>query len=252
MLLKTLHWNIGGAKIRSKDQDPLAAESYKQDGLAHISEVIAQYKPDIVTLVETHANEALVQAEVLAVKAGLPHFRNESYADSHVEAGHRLGFAVISRFPIIKHEYVLYTNPGFTYMKSGKVAHDKGALHTSVAVSGKEVEIVATHLTPFRRVNVDPRSEQAFPVLRDVAAKLLPTLPTVLMQGDFNIDSVSLREFFPELFAVRMEEVLIPEVTTPAQRHYDHVLYRGLVHKSSKVLGDTLADHYPVYSEFEF
>ena len=251
MLIRTLHWNIGGGKIRQPDADKTLDASYKTEGFDHLVEVIRRVQPDIVTLAETHANSDLVQAQKIGELAGLPFVRNETFVDSHVEAGQKLGMAVLSRFPITKHSFALFVNPGFIYMRSGKVAHDKGTLHATLDIGGRDIEVVVTHLTPFRRVNVDPKSPEAHTWLQDVAAKLMPTLPTVLMQGGFNINEKLLSPFLPELFSAGMQEVPAEEETTPAGWRYDHILYRGGKNLNQRVLSDALTDHYPVYAEFE-
>lgn len=253
MIIKTLQWNIGGGKIRSADA-PVEGP-YDVDGVAHIVELLKKHNPDIITLQETHADNKIIQAEIIAKEIGLPYSTNDVYDKSHIEDGQGLGQAIISRFPISEHNFKLFFNPHFeTLGPSGGtwISHDKGVSRWNVDLGkGKIVEVATLHLIPFRVFGVNPLEEKFENLRNNIADLSSPSSNTFLLQGDFNFDDSSLKSFLPIIFEKGVSEVLLADPTTPKGRKYDHVVYDGLKHIRSEVLSDVLADHFPVLSEFE-
>lgn len=253
MIIKTLQWNIGGGKIRSADAP--AEGPYDVNGMTHIVELLRKYNPDIITLQETHADEEIVQAKIIAKEIGLPYSTNDIYDKSHIEDGQGLGQAIISRFPIDEHDFKLFFNPHFEIAgpDGGKwISHDKGVSKCLLEYSeGMKIQVATLHLIPFRKFEVDPLEEKFENLREDIAELSSPSSNTFLLQGDFNFDDASLKLFLPTLFEKGISEVLLDDPTTPKGRKYDHVVYGGLRHVRSKILSDVLTDHFPVLSEFE-
>ncbi len=253
MQLTTVQWNIGGGKVRAKDSTVDLLASYNNDGLLEIIKLLRQLKPDIITLQEVHADNVTNQAEIIAEALGLKYVISDFYADSHIEYGQRLGQAIISRFPITNHSFEFFFNPHFEAIwEDGSKAksHDKGVTGCRVDVNGVLVEIKTLHLIPFRRFNVDPHSSNAKVVLNDVQDKLKSESPTLLVQGDFNLNVASLNEMLPTLMQ-NMDEVIQNLPTTPKGRKLDHVVFRGLSLDTSSAIEGVLTDHYPVVTSFE-
>lgn len=252
MIIKTLQWNIGGGKIRNTDAP--AEGPYDVDGVDHIVELLKKHNPDIITLQETHADNKIIQAEIIAKEIGLPYSTNDVYDKSHIEDGQGLGQAIISRFPISEHNFKLFFNPHFeTPGPNGGIwiSHDKGVSKCNVDLGEVKIQVATLHLIPFRVFGINPLEEK-FRNLRDNIAELSsPSSNTFLLQGDFNLDDSSLKSFLPTLFEKGVSEVLLNDPTTPKGRKYDHVVYDGLKNIRSEVLSDVLTDHFPVLSEFE-
>ena len=167
------------------------------------------------------------------------------------------------------------------------MAHDKIAHGRSLVEAGNReildgyldrIETVYTHLEPLQkemlfsdleklvgqfeaspikhstyqpRANSNFDGQEAKKVRLDVEAKIKNDCPKLLLQGDFNIDTPSLRPFLPKLFADKMKQVILKTPTTPKGKWYDHILYKGFHHLQSYVITDVLTDHFPIYSEFE-
>src|SRR3989344_2563284 len=253
MIIKTIQWNIGGGKIR-KANVPVEGP-YGDDGMNHIEMILKKYNADIITLQETHADNKIVQAEIIAKNIDLPHVANDVYDKSHIEDGQGLGQAIISRFPVSAHDFKLFFNPHFeTIGPSGGIwiSHDKGVSRWNVDL-GKEniIEVATLHLIPFRVFSINPLEEKFESLRKNIAELASPSSDTFLLQGDFNFDDTSLKQFLPDLLNQKVSEVLLDKPTTPKDRKYDHVLYRELKHIRSEVITDVLTDHFPVYSEFE-
>lgn len=252
MLLKTVQWNIGGGKIRKEEADAASDESYKKDGVEYIIDILKTLSPNIITLQETHTNENTVQAKIIVEALGLPFYINDDYDDSHVEAGQRLGQAIISSFPISNHSFGLYLNPKYRLKRpdgSVWISHDKG-FSRCIIDTGVPLTIETTHIVPFRRFNIDLAKEGA-EVIRDISSKLNTDAPRLLIQGDFNMDGNSLADFLPSLFENGLQEIQLGKPTTPKGRNYDRILYRGLKPVKTVVLDSVLTDHYPICTEFE-
>ncbi len=254
MLIKTIQWNIGGGKIRRIDDDP-SEGPYAEDGMSHIKDILKKYNADIVTLQETHADEKNIQAEIIAKNIGLPHAINDIYDKSHIEEGQGLGQAIISRFPIRKHDFKLFFNPHFeTVGPKGEkwISHDKGVSKCQSTIEkGKQIQIATLHLIPFRKFGINPLDEKFENLRKNITELASPSSNIFILQGDFNFNDVSLKQFLPGLLNQNVSEALLDKPTTPKGRKYDHVLFRGLKHIRSEVITDVLTDHFPVYSEFE-
>lgn len=254
MKLKTIQWNIGGGKLVVSGADPTLLSSYVIDGLDSIIALLQEHQPDIITLQETHSANGHSQPETIAKALGYPNWYNDEYADSHIEAGQRLGQGIVSKFPLSDHSFELFTNPHFKAVwEDGSIAisHDKGRTRCTVKLPDNVDIIVQTfHTVPFRRFKVELESTEAKAVLLDMGSKLKVNEPG-LIQADFNVDVQSLHPLFPDLFEVGYEEIVQTQPTTPKGHHYDHILYKGLLLLTSTLVSTVETDHYPIVSEFE-
>lgn len=223
--------------------------------MSHIEKVLEKYDADIVTLQETHADDKIVQAEMIAKDIGLPYSINDIYDKSHIEEEQGLGQAIISRFPIGEHNFKLFFNPRFEVAGPDGgiwVSHDKGITKCLVEIEiGKIIQVATLHLIPFRKFEIGPLEEKFENLRRNIAELSGPSSNTFLLQGDFNFDDSSLKQFLPALFSQGVSEVLLDDPTTPKGRKYDHVVYRGFKHVRSEVISSVLTDHFPIFSEFE-
>ena len=252
MIIKTIQWNIGGGKIR-KENDPVEGP-YREDGMNYIEVVLKKYNPDIITLQETHTDEKIIQANILAQKLHLPHMVNDVYDTSHIEQGQGLGQAIISRFPLRDHQFHFFINPNLTMLQENGetwTTHDKGVSSCFIQIEYKLLKVATLHLVPFRKFNVDPTDITFTELRRNITDLLLPKQDQFLLQGDFNFDNDSLEALLPDILHQNVSEILQKEPTTPKGRKYDHILFRGIKLIHSEVISNVLTDHFPVYSEFE-
>jgi endonuclease/exonuclease/phosphatase family metal-dependent hydrolase len=251
--LKTAQWNIGGGKLLREGADPARLSSYSEDGLKAIIELLGQEEPDIITLQETHECAELSQPEAIAEELGYE-WVNDAWNESHIEKGQKLGQAILSKLPIKDYRSELFTNPLWRASWEGgvvAVSHDKGITTCQLEMDGRNLQVQNLHLIPFHRFKIDPLGEGS-EVIKDVENKIGHFDGPRLVQGDFNLDSVSLRPYLPELFEKGILEVEQHETTVPEGRRLDHVLYSGMtVVKSLVIKQDIKTDHYPVITEFE-
>ena len=197
--IKSLQWNIGGGMIPRPDTDKTLISSYTVDGFDHIASVLLEERPDVVTLQETH--EEIVPK--LAVALGYKHWFNDICSDSHITKGQNLGLAVLSRFAILNHSYEQFFNPKLSMVwedGSEVISADKGISSCNIQPADNlHMTVQTLHVLPFRRFSILPLSQEGEPVLADVAAKLAVD-GICLIQGDFNINDESLRQYFPGSF----------------------------------------------------
>lgn len=254
MKIKTIQWNIGGGKIRKAGSDASKDESYSIDGLSYIINILKKNQADIITLQEIHSKRGYNQAKIIAKKLGFKYFYNDTYDNSHIEMGQKLCQAIISRFPLSQHKFELFYNPKYKIVQaSGKlwVTHDKGISSCMINIQGQKLFLQTLHLFPFKRFEVPSIGEQTKKVRLSVTQKIMSKHPLYLLQGDFNFNNQSLKKFLPDIFVDNLKEILQKESTTPKGRKYDHILYKGLKLKKSKVIKRVLTDHLPIYTEFE-
>lgn len=238
-----------------ENADPHLISSYTEDGLKSIIDVLGQEDPDIITLQETHVNEEFAQPEAIADALDMGNVLNDSWNESHLEAGQFIGQAILSKYPMEISQGVLFKNPGWeTEWEDGSIVrpHEKGLTGALVKIDeGSPLLTQTLHLIPFRRFNINNPLTEAPEVLADVDNTIGDYSGRRLIQGDFNIDSFSLKDYFPGLFASGVKEIEQYEGTTPKGRRLDHVLYSGMVVVKSTVIKPILTDHYPIVTTFE-
>jgi len=203
-----------------------------------------------------------VDAGFLAVRGGrrlIPAagatLSGNSTSKSHIDTDCRLGHCLISRYPIWQHRFGLFENPNVQVTwedGSAATTRDKGFGSCVISVCDTQTEVTTLHFIPFRMFKIELESRTAQGILQDVAGQLAPARDKALIQGDFNIDRPRVQPYLPQLFARSgLAEVAIDEPTTPGGRRLDHILYRGLVLKSKRILPGVRTDHYPVIATFE-
>lgn len=253
MKLKTLQWNIGGGKIRDiNDVD----SPYQLEGVEYIIQELSKHNPDIITLQETHQSIGYDQTKIIAERLGYRYFINDVYDESHVEKGQELGQAILSKFPIVDHSFSFFENPKLelvTPQGEKWVSHDKGVSRVLVQIDDSVVlEISTLHLVPFRRFGVDALSDDFKRLRENIQSLVLPTHDRYLLQGDFNFDNKSLVGLLGNFFEGNdIKEVEQNKPTTPKNRAYDHVVYKGIKHIASETVDTVLTDHYPIISLFD-
>ncbi len=244
---RTVQWNIGGGNVRANS----ASTEYDIDGLDAIIEKLEAVDPDLITLQETHTADGYSQAEIVSKALQLPYWVNDEYGESHINPAYRIGQAIISRFPLADTDFRLFLDSGYKAEWATRT-HDKGVTSATVLVNDKVTVLAQTlHAVPFRAFGVDQASEVARPVLDDMQAKVLANKGHPrLLQGDFNLDAVSLDSLMPDLFEEGFNEVCHEIPTTPSGRIYDHILFIGAKSLDSIVAEEVLTDHYPIVSTF--
>ncbi len=253
--LKVLTWNIGGGKILDKSSDPLKLASYSIDGFEHIVKLLLSEKPDIIALQESHKNVNEDLVKKLADRLGYQYFVHDSTSPSHIDTDFQLGHAIISRYSLSNHRFKLYENPHLEVIwEDGSVAKtfDKG--YSTVALRIDEslvLNVTTTHLVPFRRFEIDVKSEKGQQILKNVDETIDRESKPWIVLGDFNIDSGKVAHYFPTAFH-EMDEVNIENPTNPKGRSYDHILFEGLSLVEYRVANEVLTDHFPVIATFEF
>lgn len=249
MQLTTLTWNIGGGMLLKAGADPSRMASYSVDGLNEIKQLLREQSPDIITLQETHKNDSYDQVADIAEALGYDYFAHDSTSRSHIDPTMQLGHGILSRYPIVSHHTGFFENPNITVeWEDGTQAttFDKGYTTCDLSVDGTPVSITTLHLIPFKRFNIDVSADAGREIAANVAASITTPAKQWIIQGDFNINSPTLRPYFPALFNEGLDEVALTEPTTPKGNRYDHILYRGFTLENQTVISNILTDHYPV------
>jgi len=255
MKIKTVTWNIGGAKTLEPGADPELMASYNVDAIDYIVDKLSILEPDVIAFQEIQKNDVYDQAEIIATKLGYKYFIHQSFSWSHNEDDAQLGNAIISKYPISQPKSGKFINPGVTVTwEDGRTVetHDKGYIQGVIEVNGKRILLSTLHLTPFRKFGMEYTDPKAVEILSDVSRKLTQTrIDYSLVLGDFNIDNQTVSEFLPGLTDNGFEEVPSDEATTPKGRKYDHVLYKGLRMFSKGIDSSVLTDHYLLTTDFD-
>lgn len=256
--MRLLTLNTGGAYVRAVDADATADESYSQQGIGHVIDLLKSEMPDVIVLQESHTKGADIQANVIAEALYISHVVNKPYDDSHIEEGAQLSLAIISRWPLSDIRFELFKNPGFrmTYGEREWYCHDKGVLSANVATPSGLVRVVTTHLVPFKLFGKPIDGDEVKAVLADVDEKLCAHAQSegvsrCVVAGDTNLDVDSLKPLLPNVTQL-CQESIVPVPTTPKGRRYDRILTRGFSSVSEpQVLTQALTDHFPVVVEMK-
>ena len=254
MKIKTVTWNVGGAKLLQEDADHTLLASYSVEGIDKIVDWLRKESPDIITLQETQKNDENDQVATIAQKMGYEYFYHDSTSESHIDKGYSLGHAIISRYPLSDHETGFFNNPNVEVeWEDGSIAKsfDKGFSTCRASIGDVGLSLTTLHLIPFRRFNIEMDSELASTILDNIQESLSARTEKWIIQGDFNIDSNSLASYLPKLFSQGFSEVDISEPTTPKGHKYDHILYRHVNLLNYRIDPDVLTDHFPVIVELE-
>lgn len=252
-VLTCLQWNIGGGLVRAEDTKPDA--EYDRLDIGYLAELIRQHEPDIVTLQETHADEYGSIPQQLAEALGYTEWRNDTHGASHLTKGQNLGIGVLSRHPIVRHEFRPIIAPEKMVVFRGRPParlHNKGMTSTMIELPGATLQLGNTHQFSFRIMNESPYEPQHDLLRETISDFLRPGSGPYVFQGDFNVNDSTLQKFLPQLFAAGVQEVARSGPTTPENHYYDHVLYRGLDLVKTEIRSDVLTDHYPVISQFTY
>lgn len=252
-MVKTLQWNVGGFRIRDHDADPISPDSYNIEDIDYFIDKITYFNADLITLQETHTNKTNDLVKVIAEKSGYKYYNNDVYDDSHLDSSYKLGQAIISKYPLNNHEFILFFNPNYEAVWNGKkvMTHNKGLSSCDIKIDGTNLKISTLHAVPFRPFEINPLSDKAKEVRVDMQRKISSSLSEYsLIQGDFNINERSLGEFLENSLYGSIEAIQ-DRPTTPKGKYYDHIIYKGLELVESSSEETVLTDHFPVISTFE-
>jgi len=243
MEIKTIQWNLGGG---------MDAEDLSKNVLQRIIDLLRKENLDIIMFQEAHSDKTSSQAEYISKELGYKYFVNDPYDESHIEKGQMLSQVVISRYPISKHQFTFFNNPKLTAQQPNGdiwITHDRGITTCEIDIGGQNLTVQTLHVLPFKRFNVNPLNEDSEAIRAEVSRVISKETP-LLVQGDFNMNDVSLKPFLGDIFESNMQEVLNDQPTYMAGYIYDHVLYRGLKEISHVVIKEVPTDHYPLVTSF--
>ena len=93
---------------------------------------------------------------------------------------------------------------------------------------------------------------EALEILADVSEKIIShSGDRTVVLGDFNIDGATIGHYFPDFREAGFEEASTDGPTTPKNRTYDHLLYKGLQLTDKSIDSDVLTDHYILITDLE-
>ena len=255
MKIRTLQWNIGGGRVCNSDSDTRDPTSHAEDGIESIVDTLKEADADIITLQETHEGGGSCQPEIIANHLEYKYWLNHATDISFMDRSKFIGQGVISRFPITSSLFSPFTDPGFEVLNDGELIKNNKSGLTSCTVQlpgANQVQIKTFHMVPFHYFDVDLDDVRVRNVLRELGKRLtLDSEARAIVQADFNIDSASLTEYLPDLFAAGYQEVVQSEPTTPREKSLDHIVYKSLIIEGARVIRDCRTDHFPIVADFE-
>ena len=217
----------------------------KKTDLKRIAEVINQEHPDLVGLQEVDRGvERTQRVDEIAEIAKLTRMEYAFAYNLHYQGG-QYGVAILSRFPVMAIDHRRYGNT--------REKERRGMIRVEVAVNGKTINFVTTHLDYQYEDGRVFEAEQLLKALEEVKAPLI-------VVGDFNdlpvaaayqLMNTHFRDAWTESHA--NGEGLSYPADKPAKR-IDYIFYRTSdpVRARKAWTVNTLAsDHLPVVAELE-
>lgn len=254
MELKTLTWNIGGGKLLKPGEDPTLLASYAVEGLDDIVAKLIDIDPDIIALQEVEGSENTNQIAYIAEQLGREHFFYDPTSKSHIDVSQSLGNGIISRYPLLEHRTGFFHNPNLEFDLEGQTvkSHDKGYGQCLIDFKGYKIRTATLHLLPFRRMGIELDTGVAQKIYESIAGELSSDDEYILYHGDFNIDDSTVSKYLATLFSrSNLSEIVLEWPTTPKDRKYDHVLFRGMLLNGVVIDSSVATDHYPVVCTFQ-
>ncbi|HEX7180507.1 MAG TPA: endonuclease/exonuclease/phosphatase family protein [Thermoanaerobaculia bacterium] len=207
------------------------------DHVRHVADAIRRIHPDIVVLQEVHRKTWQVrfrdQLAELKSRTGL----NSYFAPSFVLWGGGYGNAILTRGQIVHAE--VHPLPC--------VGEPRALLEATIRMDQATINVYATHLTSWGRLNSGIRTEQLRCIAREVRASRHP----YILAGDFNAAPDS-----PEMEAFRRENVaqLASRAVGPTfplwNEQIDHIFADyGWQVRASRTWPVDISDHLPVTAE---
>jgi endonuclease/exonuclease/phosphatase family metal-dependent hydrolase len=253
-----LQWNIQAARLRSPESNPQALESYVGDSPSYIGNYLAGKALDFITLQEVHANPRRDQAEEIAHHISeSAQFVTDSYGQSFMNAGYDICQSIISKHPIVSHEYIplqfeQYTPVDLDALDGEYVAKGTGLTVATLNVEGVLINIITLHMQPFSLFDIDPYSDEAKELRDSLESALKSISEPWILQGDFNVNGSSIGAFLGNISELSgYSEVLQTLPSIPAGKTIDHVAAVGVSIEANSVDADVLTDHYPVETTFK-
>ena len=207
------------------------------DHARRIAEAIQRFHPDIVALQEVHRNtwqarfrDQFAELESLTGLHG-------AFAPSYVSWGGGYGNAIFTRGRIVQtrvHPLPCLGEP-------------RSLLEATVRIDGATIDVYATHLTSWGRLNSEIRAKQLRCLAREVRASRHP----YILAGDFNTapDSPEMEEFRREGVAQLASKAIGP--TFPQwNEQIDYIFAdHGWKVRASRAWPIEISDHLPVTAE---
>lgn len=207
------------------------------DHARHIAEAIQRFHPDIVALQEVHRNTWQVrfrdQFAELKSLTGL----HGAFAPSYVSWGGGYGNAILTRGQIVRTR--VHPLPCF--------GEPRSLLEATIRIDGATINVYATHLTSWGRLNSKIRAKQLRCLAREVRSSRHP----YILAGDLNTgpDSPEMKAFQRENVAQLASRAIGP--TFPQwneQIDYIFADHGWRVH-ASRAWPVEISDHLPVTAE---
>jgi endonuclease/exonuclease/phosphatase family metal-dependent hydrolase len=207
------------------------------DHVRRIAEVIRRLHPDIVTLQEVHRGTWQArfhdQLAELEARTGMHGF----FVPSYVQWGGGYGNAILTRGEIVQAE--AHPLPC--------IGEPRALLEATIRLDGATLNVFATHLTTWGRLNSKIRTEQLECLAREVRTSRYP----YILAGDFNTHPEA-----PEMEAFRRENAaqLATKAIGPTFPHWkeqiDYIFADyGWKVRSARAWPIQVSDHLPVTAE---
>lgn len=243
-ILKFATWNIGGG---------ILGESHQRGGrpsLDYYAQVLAERSPDVVCLQEAHSfpdKSREGQSEYLARKAGYKHVIALPVSESHLAEDAYLTLGILSRYPILRHVYTQFPNPGLTSIgPDGNrwVLLDKGYIKASIALEDQPLGVLNAHCYPLHYFKAKPTEERFRAMWRMLADDLLDMRDGVQTIACMDLNYAPVQDLLPELLqAGRYASAFGNTPTTTKGVQQDYILYDQRMGLSSATVTPTESDH---------
>lgn len=233
MKVKVISWNIWKGKF-----------------LNQVIKTLKELDAEVVGLQEVIEKEGgerkINTAQTIAQKLGYQYIYCKAFTTDRHTPTYDLGNAVLSRFPIKKHQ--CHSLSGLILYQNDSVTEPRGAAEAKIEIAGREIKFISAHLAFSQKLEpVEIRKIQLENLL-----KIIDPSNTVLM-GDFNSlpDSEEIKKL-AQVLVNTDPNPLSPTWTNfrdPDQPQYriDYIFTSNdLKTQNFQIINSSASDHYPI------
>jgi len=251
MKLKIATWNISsGISNDYNDEtffDQGKSSEINETFLNEIIRIVKNEELDIICFQEIITTERINYINKIMKFTNLKYECHFELSECHLVDNTDCGISILSKFPIIEIEKLMFTNPKLSKTtKTGATyyTYDKGCLLAKIMIGDTYVNVITNHGFPFRRFDSKPQEHlNIFNELKQFISRY----ENVIATGDFNAENVT--SFMPDI--EHKVKSLFDEVTTTDGKKYDNILIDKKYNMIDKKIIKSMSDHYLCISTIE-
>ncbi|HCC07066.1 MAG TPA: hypothetical protein DEP72_02710 [Clostridiales bacterium] len=258
MSIRVSTWNISnGISAKWSLVEGVKKEEYtKKAGFIYeIIDFIKNEDIDVIGMQEivTSSTKYDSHVKLIAENTDLKYYIDHETCDAHLIEYSRSGNAILSKYPIIEFEKILYTNPYLKVKsKTGKIytTFDKSTIVAKIDHPDGQFYFITSHGHPYTRFNsTDIENKEIVREIYTIAEEYSIKGFPIILGMDSNI--YNMKDVIPEFFDKYID--ILKEPSRKDGRKTDNIIIKTnkLREINTYTINDTKSDHFLCISDVE-